>query len=304
MYKIIGADGHEYGPVSTEQLQQWVREGRANGQTKVQVEGEIDWKTVESIAEFRDFLMAPGLSPVGTGTTGASAGAGTLDIGSCVSRSWALVKSNFGLTVGTTFLVFLILGSVGIVLRIGLNLASGLSLMDFGKTRGFQAFRMQLPGIVVSSLWYWIMTGPMMGGLYNFYLKLIRGQPAGVGDTFSGFGPQFIQLVLGSFITSFLVTIGMLFCLIPGIYFAVCWKFTLPTIIDKRLGFWEGMGASRRAVTGRWWLVFALALVTGLIGAAGVIACCIGVLVTSPIAIGAIAYAYEDLIGVQLPASA
>ncbi len=304
MYKIIGADGRVYGPVTTEQLRQWVREGRANGQTMVQVEGETDWKTVESIAEFRDFLMAPGMPPVRTGTTGASAGPGTLDIGSCVSRSWALLKLNFGLIVGTTFLVFLILGLVGTALRIGLNLASGWSLMDFGRVRGFQALRMQWPGILASSLWYGIMTGPMMGGLYNFYLKLIRGQPAGLGDAFSGFGPQFIQLVLGSFIMSFLVWVGLLFCLIPGIYLGVCWMFTLPTIIDKRLGFWEGMGASRRAVTGRWWLVFALALVTGLIGAAGVIACCIGVLVTTPIAIGAIAYAYEDLIGVQVPASA
>ena len=36
MYKIIGADLKEYGPVSVEQLRQWISEGRVNAQTKVQ----------------------------------------------------------------------------------------------------------------------------------------------------------------------------------------------------------------------------------------------------------------------------
>ena len=40
MYKIIGADGKEYGPVSTEQLRQWLLEGRVNSHTQVQPEGE------------------------------------------------------------------------------------------------------------------------------------------------------------------------------------------------------------------------------------------------------------------------
>ena len=44
MYKIIGADGREYVASSAEQLKQWVAEGRANGQTPVQVSGETTWK--------------------------------------------------------------------------------------------------------------------------------------------------------------------------------------------------------------------------------------------------------------------
>ncbi len=33
MYKIIGADGKEYGPVTAEQLKQWIADGRVNGNT-------------------------------------------------------------------------------------------------------------------------------------------------------------------------------------------------------------------------------------------------------------------------------
>ena len=52
MYKIIGADGKEYGPVSTEQLRQWITEGRVNTQTKVLPEGGVDWKPLGTLPEF------------------------------------------------------------------------------------------------------------------------------------------------------------------------------------------------------------------------------------------------------------
>jgi TM2 domain-containing membrane protein YozV len=61
MYKIIGADGREYGPVTVEQVHQWIREGRANGQTKVQPEGGTEWKTLAEIPEFA--AAAPAASP-------------------------------------------------------------------------------------------------------------------------------------------------------------------------------------------------------------------------------------------------
>ncbi len=56
MYKIIGADQKEYGPVSADQLRQWIAEGRANGQTKVQPAGGTDWKAMEELPEFADVL--------------------------------------------------------------------------------------------------------------------------------------------------------------------------------------------------------------------------------------------------------
>jgi len=56
MYKIIGADGKEYGPITAEQLRQWIAEGRANGQTKVLSEGATDWKPVTEFPEFAGSL--------------------------------------------------------------------------------------------------------------------------------------------------------------------------------------------------------------------------------------------------------
>jgi hypothetical protein len=52
MYKIIGADGREYGPISQEQLRQWIAEGRANALTRVLPEGTTEWKTLSELPEF------------------------------------------------------------------------------------------------------------------------------------------------------------------------------------------------------------------------------------------------------------
>lgn len=52
MYRIIGGDGKEYGPVGAEELRQWIAEGRANAQTRVQIEGSGDWRALGELPEF------------------------------------------------------------------------------------------------------------------------------------------------------------------------------------------------------------------------------------------------------------
>jgi hypothetical protein len=52
MYKIIGADQKEYGPITAEQLRQWLAEGRVSLQTRVLPEGATQWKVVGDLPEF------------------------------------------------------------------------------------------------------------------------------------------------------------------------------------------------------------------------------------------------------------
>ena len=58
MYKIIGTDGRQYGPVNTEQIRRWLAENRLHAQTLVQSEGASDWKPLGSLAEFAADLNA------------------------------------------------------------------------------------------------------------------------------------------------------------------------------------------------------------------------------------------------------
>jgi hypothetical protein len=63
MYKIIGADGKEYGSITVEQLKKWITENRVNRQTSVKSEGAADWKPLDSLPELAGAFIPPPISP-------------------------------------------------------------------------------------------------------------------------------------------------------------------------------------------------------------------------------------------------
>ena len=67
MYRIIGADGREYGPATADHIREWIAEGRVNAQTKALVEGGALWKPLVEYLEFAPLLarMAPPLPAPG-----------------------------------------------------------------------------------------------------------------------------------------------------------------------------------------------------------------------------------------------
>jgi hypothetical protein len=52
MYRIIGANQVEYGPITADQLRQWIAEGRADANTRVKIDGTEDWRVLSSFPEF------------------------------------------------------------------------------------------------------------------------------------------------------------------------------------------------------------------------------------------------------------
>jgi hypothetical protein len=107
MYKIIGGDQKEYGPVTADQLREWIQMGRADAQTRVQMEGQTDWRALGELPEFADALplrpaAPPSLTPeVKPKTSG-------LAIASLVLAGLSI------LNCGITGLVGLVLGIVAL----------------------------------------------------------------------------------------------------------------------------------------------------------------------------------------------
>jgi hypothetical protein len=63
MYRIIGADGREYGPFSADQLRQWIAESRAIATTPTLAEGATEWKPLGSLPEFSMLFAASAQAP-------------------------------------------------------------------------------------------------------------------------------------------------------------------------------------------------------------------------------------------------
>ena len=298
MYKIIGADQKEYGPISGDHIRQWIAEGRVNANTQALAEGAAQWQPLSAYAEFAEALgIAFTPSPFPGGATGSFAPSPeqilaqdyNLDIGSCLTRSWELVKNNFWPVVGVSALVLLLSGAVNQV----------FGLFTRPAVQDIISHHRISPKAIVIFVIVGILSTPvytvLIGGLLKYYLKLIRGEDATVGDAFSGFGPSIGQLVLLGLVQGALTNLGFAFCILPGLYLAVSWYFALPLVMDRGLGFWEAMELSRKVVSKHWFLVFAFLLVMGLVSACGVILCCVGIFASLPVGMVALLYAYEDV---------
>ena len=310
MYKIIGADQKEYGPVSADQLRQWIAEGRAGAASLIRPEGATEWQPLSAFPEFADALATA--APPGSASFAQAQHTGLaqeilsrdydLDIGSCLTNSWRLLKSNFGMIFGGSAIYLLVQGGIVLLAQI------------------------PIVGILLS-LANLVIAGPLLGGLYLFMLKNIRRQTVDIGEVFSGFRISFGQLILGHIVTSILIglsaipgaalvaypaivmaqhhtpsgplialmIVGFVVALVPMIYLSVGWIFSLALIIDRQMDFWPAMEASRKVVGRHWGAVFALLIVCGLIHIAGFFACCVGTFIALPISIGAMMYAYESI---------
>lgn len=62
-YTIIGGDKKEYGPVTSEDIRQWIAEGRLDGNTQARSENDTEWRPLATFPEFSLLLHARPQSP-------------------------------------------------------------------------------------------------------------------------------------------------------------------------------------------------------------------------------------------------
>ena len=63
IYKIIGSNGQQYGPVTGDQIRQWIAEGRVESRTLVFVDGASDWNFVGLLPEFAGCFSSAATPP-------------------------------------------------------------------------------------------------------------------------------------------------------------------------------------------------------------------------------------------------
>jgi DNA-directed RNA polymerase subunit RPC12/RpoP len=81
---------------------------------------------------------------------------------------------------------------------------------------------------------------------------------------FAGFSKA-LSITMALILQTVLVFIGFCLLILPGIYLSVGYALTLPLILEKGLGPWQALEVSRKAIHKKWWTVFGLYLVMGVI---------------------------------------
>ena len=143
-----------------------------------------------------------------------------------------------------------------------------------------------------------VVIGPLNVGFFFLFFKKIRGQKIDIGDIGRGFS-FFVAAVLSQIIISVFVSIGFIFCIIPGIVVSALYIFAPALIVEKKLDFWQAMEASRKIVSHYLFEMSIFVIVLGFINLLGVLLCGVGVLISIPITFGAMAAAYDDLVGIE-----
>jgi hypothetical protein len=71
MYYIVGSDNQPRGPIDADTLNQWIAEGRANGQTQARTDSSETWQPLAHFPEFAPALTGVA-SPAPSGYPGAA----------------------------------------------------------------------------------------------------------------------------------------------------------------------------------------------------------------------------------------
>lgn len=150
MFKILGSDGKEYGPVSAEVVRQWIQERRANGQTRVQPEGNPEWVALSAVPEFAADLAASAAPPPLPPRLTSAPAAGTPETPK--TSGMAIASLVLGLTgfCGITALIGMILGIV--------------ATMRISKSNGrLKGKGLAISGICISALMFIVFLGIAAG---------------------------------------------------------------------------------------------------------------------------------------------
>ncbi|MFW6162338.1 MAG: hypothetical protein ACODAJ_06175 [Planctomycetota bacterium] len=195
-----------------------------------------------------------------------------LDLGAYLSKSWQLVKNDPVLFIVGYIVVFAIVGV--------------LSFTIIG------------PAVVGV---------PLLFGYLRMAHKRLNDEPAEFGDIFSGF-QQFgkgailglilfglgVVLAIVSILLGFIPVLGQLACIALSLAFNAAIYFVLPIAALSEVQPGESIKRSFEFLKAHFWPVVLLALVTWAIGAVGMVACCVGALVTMPMAMAITVIAYQD----------
>lgn len=222
-YFLIGGDKKEYGPSSSEEIRQWVKEGRANGETLLRPEGETIWKPLSFFPEFVDLTSAApkGPPPLPNPIDLIAPANAPISIGHAFGRAWHLVNEHFGTLVGACFLAWMAV--------------TGLLLFP-----------------VLGPFLEMIFFGPIFGGLFLLFLKVIREGDASPGEVFVLARENTAQLMIVSLFAGIVTQLAGLCFYLPRVYLLIAWILSVPLVADRKLDFWQGLELSRRTVNPRW----------------------------------------------------
>lgn len=106
---------------------------------------------------------------------------------------------------------------------------------------------------------------------------------------------KFWSYLLASIVVGLIVVCGLILLIVPGIMWALRFMFVPYLIIDRKLDVAAAMRESSRITLGHKWQLLGLVVMLGLLNVLGLIALVVGLVVTVPVTMLAVAHTYRTL---------
>lgn len=162
--------------------------------------------------------------------------------------------------------------------------------------------------ILIGSVTFGILMGPLMAGMVFIGLKLLRGEKAEIGDVFSKFDkfvPALILFIICGLVSCLFMipVLGWLLGIVAGPLLSAVTVFGLCGIVDRNLDFGPALKEAIDRIKAKPFETWLAALIFSVLSGIGAIACGIGVIVTLPLSVLGMTIIYLEGAGASVQPS-
>lgn len=199
---------------------------------------------------------------------------------------------------GTVWLATLLYVLVIMPLSIGIPFVLGVLGLSMTPVPGESLNLIAIVASLLSQIVIMAITLPLGAGLFMIGLKLASSAPVSGTEVFAYFNKT--MSLLGTVVLMYImIALGLLLLIIPGIYLIFAYYMAIPLVVEKGLGPWQALEASRKAVSKRWFRFVGLGLVFMLLMMVASIPLGIGLIWVIPMVLIAYGIAYRNMFGFE-----
>ena len=121
--------------------------------------------------------------------------------------------------------------------------------------------------VAATMLISFVATSVLMCTVFGYIKLYIQKGPEGftTNDVWLEVTKYFWKALIATIIVGIVVLVGIIFCVIPGIYLGVALFIVFPIMIFEEKNFGTSFSRSMKLINTNWWLTFGILIVTGII---------------------------------------
>lgn len=317
---FLNRDRESLGQFTAQEVANGLESGRFLPTDLAWREGMETWQPLATFQDLPPANPAPAIPTATLEKPVESLPTGKIRFDECLSKAWECFLKNWGLMIVASLIFF----ALSIIIQLPMQF-SQIFFEQFGKRASGGDLGILIGMGLVFFFFYAVATGGssiLSAGLMVFFIDTLRTGTPELGTVFAGFREfRWLHLLLATLVwivTVFLIVfvatlagvllsktmdsqipivIATVLAALPIIYFSVGIGFVYPLIVDKDMKFHEAIPTALTTVHRQWWQAFGLLILAGLITLLGLLACCVGLLATGPIASLIWGQAYRQLFG-------